>query len=80
MTIFAETKKDSMKRIALFTAFAAAVFGGCKAPQESAPSALDVIMTRTSVRNFTGEPVSQEQLVFISFSPIIRLSVMSTSS
>ena len=51
-----------MKRIALFTALAAAVFGGCKAPQESAPSALDVIMTRTSVRNFTGEPVSQEQL------------------
>ena len=36
---------------------------GCKA-QETAtePSALDIIMTRTSIRSFTGEPVSKEQL------------------
>ena len=50
-----------MKRIALFIAMAAALLSGCKA-QESAPGALDVIMTRTSIRNFTGEPVPQEQL------------------
>ena len=50
-----------MKRIALFIAISAALVSGCKA-QESAPGALDVIMTRTSIRNFTGEPVSQEQL------------------
>jgi len=51
-----------MKRIALMIAIAAAALvSGCKA-QESAPSALDVIMTRTSIRNFTGEAVSQEQL------------------
>ena len=30
--------------------------------QEGSQSALDVIMTRTSVRRFTGEPVSREQL------------------
>lgn len=30
--------------------------------QESAPSALDVIMSRTSIRQFTGEPVTREQL------------------
>ena len=50
-----------MKRIALFIAMAAALVSGCKS-QESAPSALDVIMTRTSIRSFTGEPVPQEQL------------------
>ena len=50
-----------MKRIALFIAMAAALVSGCKG-QESTPSALDVIMTRTSIRSFTGEPVSQEQL------------------
>lgn len=30
--------------------------------QECSPSALDVIMTRTSIRSFTGDPVSKEQL------------------
>ena len=53
-----------MKRIALFIAMATALLSGCKA-QESAPGALDVIMTRTSIRNFTGEPVPQEQLEII---------------
>ena len=52
-----------MKRIALFIAIAAAaVISGCKAQGESTPGALDVMMTRTSIRSFTGEPVSQEQL------------------
>ena len=51
-----------MKRIALFIAIAAALFSGnCKA-QDNAQPALDVIMTRTSIRNFTGDPVSREQL------------------
>ena len=50
-----------MKRIALFIAMAAALVSGCKG-QESTPRALDVIMTRTSIRSFTGEPVPQEQL------------------
>lgn len=35
---------------------------GCKTNQNAAPSALDVIMTRTSIRSFTGEAVPQEQL------------------
>ena len=42
-----------MKRIALFFAIAVAIVSSCKS-QDSAPSALDVIMTRTSIRNFTG--------------------------
>ena len=50
----------TMKRIALIIALAALACV-CKA-QECAPSALDVIMTRTSIRNFTGDPVSREQL------------------
>ena len=50
-----------MKRIVLLIAIAAAFACGCKA-QESAPSALDVIMTRTSIRNFTGDAVPREQL------------------
>ena len=33
-----------------------------KAQQPQAPSALDVIMTRTSIRSFTGDAVPQEQL------------------
>ena len=53
-----------MKRIALFIILAAAaVVGGCKAGGNAGePSALDVIMTRTSIRAFTGEAVPQEQL------------------
>ena len=51
-----------MKNTLLFCAFAAALFlSGCQS-QVSAPSALDVMMTRTSIRSFTGDPVSKEQL------------------
>ena len=51
-----------MKKTLLFVAITAALLlGGCKS-QESAPSALDVIMSRTSIRSFTGEAVSAEQL------------------
>ena len=51
-----------MKRIAFLAALvAASLLTGCKA-QESSPSALDVIMTRTSIRSFTGEAVSKDQL------------------
>ena len=52
-----------MKKISLFAALlmAAAFLSGCKT-QNSAPSALDVIMTRTSIRSFTGEAVSKDQL------------------
>lgn len=53
-----------MKKIGLFTSIAAVLLlAGCNSqPQENAPSALDVIMTRTSIRSFTGDPVSKEQL------------------
>ena len=55
-----------MKKILIAALFAAALLSGCKS-QESAggsasASALDVIMTRTSIRAFTGEPVSKDQL------------------
>ena len=53
-----------MKKILIATLFAAALLSGCKT-QESAggsASALDVIMTRTSIRAFTGEPVSKDVL------------------
>ena len=53
-----------MKKILIATLFAVALLSGCKT-QESAggsASALDVIMTRTSIRAFTGEPVSKDQL------------------
>ena len=53
-----------MKKILIATLFAAALLTGCKT-QESAggsASALDVIMTRTSIRAFTGEPVSKDML------------------
>ena len=53
-----------MKRILLFaTLLATMSLAGCKAQETTpAPSALDVIMTRTSIRSFTGDPVSKEQL------------------
>jgi len=53
-----------MKRLSiLVTALAALLISGCNCKsQECAPSALDVIMTRASIRNFTGDPVSKEQL------------------
>jgi len=51
-----------MKKITLIIALLSAVIlSGC-ASRESAPSALDVIMARTSIRSFTGDPVSKEQL------------------
>ena len=53
-----------MKQISLFVALVAILLiSGCNCkPQECPPSALDVIMSRTSIRNFTGDPVSKEQL------------------
>ena len=53
-----------MKKITFVAALlAASLVASCQQPaQESAPSALDVIMSRTSIRSFTGEAVSQEQL------------------
>lgn len=51
-----------MKRILILAALlAASLLTGCQA-QENASSALDVIMTRTSIRSFTGDPVSKDQL------------------
>ena len=51
-----------MKKTFLLTLIIAAAFlSGCKS-QTSDPTALDVIMTRTSIRSFTGDPVSQEQI------------------
>jgi len=50
-----------MKRFLFLAALAATLLQGCRnAP--AGPSALDVIMTRTSVRAFTGEPVSDAQI------------------
>ena len=49
-------------RLFLILALAAGVLAGCKGQQQSAPSALDVMMTRTSIRSFTGEPVPKDQL------------------
>ena len=49
------------KTILLAALVAASILSGCKA-QDSASSALDVIMTRTSIRAFTGDPVSKDQL------------------
>ena len=53
-----------MKKILLALVLAAAVLSSCKTQEkvESAPSALDIIMTRTSIRAFTGDPVSKDQL------------------
>ena len=54
-----------MKKIGIVAALFAAFFAaGCKQQpvQEPAPSALDVIMTRTSIRSYTGDEVTQEQL------------------
>ena len=51
-----------MKKVVVIVAtIATMLLSGCKS-QESAPSALDVIMSRTSIRSFTGDPVSKEQL------------------
>ena len=51
-----------MKQISIIAALLAAILlSGCQT-QQSAPSALDVIMSRTSIRSFTGDPVPQDQL------------------
>ena len=51
------------KTVILATLLLAVLLSGCNCkPQECAPTALDVIMSRSSVRNFTGEAVSREQL------------------
>lgn len=56
-----------MKKILMAIVMAAAVLSGCKTQESSCnecceQSALDIIMTRTSIRAFTGDPVSREQL------------------
>ena len=54
-----------MKQIGILAVLFAAIFAaGCKQQpaQEPAPSALDVIMTRTSIRSYTGGEVTREQL------------------
>ncbi len=52
-----------MKRIFLLAAMiAASILPSCKAQETATPSALDVIMTRTSIRSFTGEAVSKDQI------------------
>ena len=51
-----------MKRISILIAIIASVMLPACKPHECAPSALDVIMSRTSIRSFTGDPVSREQL------------------
>ena len=48
-------------RFLLLLVAAAGLLASCKAGNQ-APAALDVIMTRTSVRSFTGESLSKEQL------------------
>ena len=40
----------------------AAAVSGCKGQTTKEPGALEVIMSRTSIRNFTGEAVAKEQL------------------
>ena len=50
-----------MKRLFILLAVAAALCS-CASRPATDQSALDVIMTRTSIRSFTGEPVSREQL------------------
>ena len=54
-----------MKKIVFLTLIAAAMLAtSCnnKTQESAAPSALDVIMSRTSIRSFTGDPVSKDQL------------------
>ena len=52
-------KQFTILVIALVTLFLSACSGKT---QECPPSALDVIMSRTSIRSFTGDPVSKDQL------------------
>ena len=41
---------------------ACALLAGCKSGCESEPSAMDIILARTSIRSFTGEAVEKAQL------------------
>ena len=50
-----------MKKLFILLAVAAALYS-CTSRPATDQSALDVIMTRTSIRSFTGESVSREQL------------------
>ena len=50
-----------MKKLFILLAVAATLCS-CASRPATDQSALDVIMTRTSIRSFTGEPVSREQL------------------
>ncbi len=51
-----------MKKLSIvILAIASIMLTSCKS-QECTPSALDIIMSRTSIRSFTGDPVSKEQL------------------
>ncbi len=50
-----------MKRLFILLAVAAGLCS-CASRPGAEPPALDVIMTRTSIRSFTGDPVSREQL------------------
>lgn len=71
---------NDMKKIGLFSAVVVALLTvGCNSqPHECAPSALDVIMSRTSIRSFTGDPVSKEQLETRehSLGTVVRLLVL----
>lgn len=51
-----------MKHIVIIATLLASVFMSSCKEQENAPAALDVIMARTSIRSFTGDPVSKDQL------------------
>lgn len=52
-----------MKKTFIFLAIAAsALLAGCKSGCESEPSAMDIILSRTSIRSFTGEAVEKAQL------------------
>ena len=52
-----------MRKSIILLAMSLVMFApGCKTQQQAQPSAMDIIMTRASVREFTGDPVSKEQL------------------
>jgi len=53
-----------MKKLLLISIMSLTLFSctGSKAPEQQQPSALDVIATRVSVRQFTGEKISAEQI------------------
>ena len=52
-----------MKKTFILLAIAAsALLAGCKSGCGSEPSAMDIILSRTSIRSFTGEAVEKEQI------------------